>query len=83
MRIYMQIPGIENKMPRFYQLLLEKDLLGGWTLIKEWGQQGAGGRIKRDFFESYEQAEKALIESRDAQIQKGYRVVFVQGQREG
>ena len=39
MRIYMQTrPAAEA--PRYYQLLLEQDLLGGWTLYREWGQQG-------------------------------------------
>ncbi len=26
--------------PRYYQIALHQDLLGGWTLTREWGQQG-------------------------------------------
>ena len=60
MRIYMQIPPIEEKPSRYYQLLLLEDLLDGWTLIREWGQQGRSGRVKRDHFENREKAEGAL-----------------------
>lgn len=80
MRIYMQIPAHDQHAPRYYHLLLQPDLLGGWTLIREWGVQGAAGRVKKSYFETRERAEAALIDARDAQIGKGYRVVFVQGQ---
>lgn len=79
MRIYMQIPAFDNKAPRFYQLLLEQDLLGGWILVKEWGNQGSSGRVKREVFESYDMAQAELINARDAQIDRGFKVVFVQG----
>ena len=83
MRIYMQIPAFDAKAPRFYQLLLEQDLLGGWILIKEWGNQGSSGRVKCELFDSYDQAQAALMNTRDVQIDRGYKVVFVQGsQRE-
>lgn len=80
MRIYMQIPADDQHAPRFYHLLLQPDLLGGWTLVREWGVQGAAGRIRRSHFASREHAETALIDARDIQLSKGYRVVFVQGQ---
>jgi len=37
MRIYMQIPPVGDKAPRYYHLHLQEDLLEGWTLIREWG----------------------------------------------
>ena len=52
MRVYMQIPAIEEKPSRYYQLLLLEDLIDGWTLVREWGQQGRSGRVKRDHFEN-------------------------------
>ncbi len=80
MRIYMQIPPEGNKAPRYYHLHLQEDLLEGWTLIREWGYQGASGRLKREHFANHEAAEAALLKSRDEQIQRGYRVVFMQAQ---
>jgi predicted DNA-binding WGR domain protein len=80
MRIYMQIPPDGDKAPRYYHLHLQEDLLEGWTLIREWGYQGASGRVKREHFADHEAAESALLKIRDEQIQRGYRVVFMQAQ---
>ena len=78
MRIYMQVPPGDNRPPRFYHLHLQEDLLEGWTLVREWGFQGAGGRVVRDHFPDREQAEAAMLEVRDHQLNKGYQVVFMQ-----
>lgn len=80
MRIYMQMPAVDDSLPRFYQLYLEPDLLDGWLLTKEWGHQGSPGRIKHEHYPDHATAEQALIVARDAQTKKGYRIVFVQGQ---
>jgi predicted DNA-binding WGR domain protein len=80
MRIYMQIPPGDDRPPRFYHLHLQEDLLGGWTLVREWGYQGAGGRIQRDTFPDRETAEHAMLKARDERIKKGYRVVFMKMQ---
>lgn len=80
MRVYMQIPALEDKPSRYYQLLLLEDLLDGWTLVREWGQPGRSGRVKRDHFENREMAEGALLRVRDSQLKRGFKVVFMQGQ---
>ncbi len=82
MRIYMQIPAMQEQLPRFYQMHLERDLLEGWLLVKEWGHVGSAGRIKQEHYDTIEDAEAALITTRDNQIKRGYQVVFVQGQTE-
>lgn len=78
MRIYMQIPPSDAGAPKFYHLHLQEDLLDGWTLIREWGFQGAGGRVVRDHYPDRESAEAAMLNLRDVQLKKGYRVVFMQ-----
>ncbi len=83
MRIYLQIPASGEQPPRYYQLLLQEDLLGGWTLIRESGRQDTGGRAKREFFPTHEAAQRAMIKARDSQVARGYRVVFVEGDRDG
>jgi predicted DNA-binding WGR domain protein len=80
MRIYMQIPPEGDKAPRYYHLHLQEDLLEGWTLVREWGYQGARGRLKRENFADRETAEEALLRARDDQLKRGYRVVFMQAQ---
>jgi len=79
MRIYMQTPADGDRPPRFYHLILQKELLEGWSLIREWGNQGSSGRVKREHFDDFESAEQSLLKARDAQIARGFRVVFVQG----
>ena len=80
MRIYMQIPPQDNKAPRFYHLHLQEDLLEGWTLIREWGYQGAAGRVKKEHFDAQDDAEAALLQARDEQLKRGYQVVFMQAE---
>jgi predicted DNA-binding WGR domain protein len=77
MRIYMQIPPEGNKAPRYYHLHLQEDLIDGWTLIREWGYQGAAGRLRKEHYPDRETAEAALVKARDEQIRRGYQVVFI------
>lgn len=79
MRIYMQIPTLDNKPARFYQLALQQDLISGWNLIREWGQQGKAGRIKKDHFPDMDAAQTALTKVRDTQLKRGFTIVFTQG----
>ena len=64
---------------RYYHLLIHPDLLGGWTLMRQWGQTGASGSARRQHYADRESAQAALVEARDAQLRRGYRVVFVEG----
>ena len=80
MRIYMQIQPVGDKAPRYYHLHLQEDLLEGWTLIREWGYQGASGRVKREHFDDPAAAQAAMMKIRDEQIKRGYQVVFMQAQ---
>jgi predicted DNA-binding WGR domain protein len=79
MRIYMQTTHQPEQPPRFYQLQIQKDLLGGWLLIRESGVQGMRGQVKSEHFEERDQAERRLIHFRDQQSKRGYRVVFREG----
>ena len=76
----MQIPPSDGSAPRFYHLHLQEDLIDGWTLVREWGFQGSGGRVMRDHYPDREAAEAAMLQVRDAQLKKGFQVVFMQAQ---
>ena len=80
MRIYMQLAATNDVSPRFYQLVVQEDLLEGWSLIREWGKQGSPGRIKRDHFPTLEAAIDACMAVRDSQLKRGYHVVYTRGQ---
>ena len=79
MRIYLHTPPTSERPPRFCSLALQRDLLAGWTLIRETGYQGSTGQLKYENFASHEAAERALEIARDVQIKRGYRVMFASG----
>ena len=64
---------------RFYQLHLQKDLLGSWILVRESGFQGSHGQVKRSYFKTRSEAEQAMSRLRDMQAKRGYRIVFREG----
>lgn len=83
MRVYLQTPlaaADAQRAPRFCHLMVQEDMLEGWTLIKETGYQGSKGRVTRSQFAEQDEAMTALIKERDRQINNGYKVVFVEGQ---
>jgi hypothetical protein len=81
MRIYMQtMPAAAGEAPRYVQITLEQDLLGGWTLYRESGTQGGKASLKRDVYLERDAALAAFEKARDAQIKKGFKVMFSQGQ---
>ncbi len=79
MRIYMQTMQGQDQPLRFYQLHLQKDLLGSWILVRESGFQGSRGQVKRSYFKHRNEAEQAMSRLRDMQAKRGYRVVFREG----
>lgn len=79
MRIYMQTNPDAGQPPRYVQLTLEQDLLGGWTLYRESGRQGGRASLRREVFLEDKAAIEAFEKARDAQIKRGFRVVFAQG----
>jgi len=79
MRIFMQTPPTASEPPRYYQLALQQDLLGGWTLIREWGQQGGRSSSKRETFLEQDEALSAFEYARDLQLKRGFQVMFSQG----
>lgn len=80
MRIYLQAPVDGDRPPRFYQLYLQEDLLGGWSVVRQWGYQGGPVSVQREYHECREDADQALMRYRDSQLKRGFRIVFVQGE---
>jgi predicted DNA-binding WGR domain protein len=79
MRVFMQTRPIGADAPRYYQIVLEQDLLGGWTLFREWGQQGARASSKRELYLERDAAVSAFEHARDLQLRRGFQVMFAQG----
>ena len=79
MRLLLQQRPDGHEAPRFVQLMLEPDLLGGWNLVRESGQIGGRSQLKREQFPDQTSAMAALEHARDQQIKRGFQLMFVQG----
>ena len=79
MRLLLQQRPDGREPPRFVQLTLQTDLLGGWTLLRESGQIGGRSSLRREQFLDRPSAMSALERARDAQLKKGYQLMFAQG----
>lgn len=80
MRVFMQIPPQADRPGRFYQLILQEDLLGGWTVIRQWGINGQRGSQRMEYFDDFQQAQQALMQHREKQLKDGFSVTFLQGE---
>ena len=79
MRLLLQQRPGGPEAPRFVQLMLERDLLGGWTLVRESGQVGGRSSVRREQFMEQGEALAALEHARDLQLRKGFQLMFAQG----
>jgi predicted DNA-binding WGR domain protein len=80
MRLLLQQRPDGREAPRFVQLMLEPDLLGGWALVRETGQIGGRSTLRREQFLDQASAMSALEHARDLQLRKGFQLMFVQGE---
>jgi hypothetical protein len=80
MRLYLQTAPGNAEAPRYVQITLEQDLLGGWTLYRESGTEGGRATLRREQYLERDEATAAFEKARDAQIKRGFRVMFAQGQ---
>lgn len=72
MQTYLEKHVPAENVARFYQLAVLPNLFGEWTLVREWGRIGQGGRIRLDCFTTQEQALAALLALEDRKRQRGY-----------
>ena len=79
MRLLLQQRPLAGESPKYVQLILQQDLLGGWSLLRESGHTGGKATLKREQFLDQKQAFDAFEKARDAQIKRGFQVMFAQG----
>lgn len=80
MRLYLQQRPDGSEAPRFVQLQLDTDLLGGWTLVRESGQVGGRSQLRRDQYLDRDSAVAALERARDQTLKKGFQLMFARGE---
>ena len=80
MRILLQQRPAAGEPPRYLQLTLQPDLFGGWELLRESGQIGGRGQLRREQYLSQPEATAAFEKLRDAHLKRGFQVVFASGE---
>ena len=66
----------ETNMYRFYRLRLMPDLIGGVSLLREWGRIGTRGRYRIDCFRDAGRAADAMVTLYRAKQKRGYRLAM-------
>lgn len=79
MRLFLQQRPGAGEAPRYVQLVLQQDLLGGWTLLRESGQLGGRSQLKKEQYLDRDAAIEAFEKARDQQLKRGFQVMFAQG----
>ncbi|HRP71871.1 MAG TPA: WGR domain-containing protein [Luteimonas sp.] len=79
MRLLLQQRPDGREAPRFVQLTLQPDLLGGWTLLRESGQTGGRSTLRREQFLDQASAVAAFEHARDAQLKRGFQLMYAAG----
>lgn len=72
MRVLLQHSPNSGEPPHFVQLMLQPDLFGGWTLLREASREGKS-QLRRSQFEDRASAVAALKKLRDNHIKKGFK----------
>jgi predicted DNA-binding WGR domain protein len=80
MRLFLQQRPGSGESPRFVQLVLQQDLLGGWTLLRETGHIGGKSQLRKEQFLERDLAVAAFEKARDLQVKKGFQIMIAQGE---
>lgn len=79
MRAYLQRMQPDTREIWYYSLQVQRDLLGRWQVIREWGRDGSPGTLRCVPFETLGEALAALESHKHQLVGKGYRVVMQEG----
>ncbi len=72
MQSYLEKRDTAKNQARFYILALLPNLFGEWTLYREWGRIGQGGKVRMDWFDTENEAKIALSKMEAAKRGRGY-----------
>ncbi|MCQ4159972.1 WGR domain-containing protein [Roseomonas sp. GC11] len=63
-----------RNMDRFYRLRVQRELFGGWSLLREWGRRGASGQVRQDHYAAEGEARAAGLALARRKLRRGYRL---------
>ena len=71
-RIYLRRSDPQKNMNQFYMMLVQPDLFGGASLIREWGRIGRAGRVAVTRHQDQAQALNQLGDYATKKKKRGY-----------
>lgn len=74
--VYLEHHDPDKNMHRFYQMFVTPGILGDWSLVREWGRVGSPGTVRKNWFDTEEEAVNAELELCNAKQKKGYQSVL-------
>jgi predicted DNA-binding WGR domain protein len=81
MKAYLQRLSPENGQIWYYSVQVQRDLLGQWQVIREWGRSGSPGAVRHAPYEDYLQAAEGLSQLLEQLVKRGYHVVMREGSK--
>ncbi|MDF1670209.1 MAG: WGR domain-containing protein [Roseovarius sp.] len=61
-----------RNMSRFYTLTIQPNLFGGYSLMRNWGRIGTGGRMRIEFFDCPAASQDECDRLLHSKQQRGY-----------
>lgn len=83
MKAYLQRINPDNYGIWYYSIQIQRDLLGYWQVIREWGRSGSPGTLRQTPYPSLHEAIQGLTSLKEQLMAKGYRVVMMEGLKPG
>lgn len=72
MQSYLEKHDPAKNQARFYNVVLLPNLFGEWTLYREWGRIGQGGKVRMEWFNNEDEAKSALVALEASKRRRGY-----------
>ncbi|HIJ85223.1 MAG: WGR domain protein [Magnetococcales bacterium] len=79
MKAYLQKVNSQSGEVWFYSIQIQRDLLGEWQIIREWGRSGSSGTVRRQAFDDLDPAMENMDLLVEQLREKGYTVVMREG----
>lgn len=76
--VYLERHDDNGNMHRFYQMFVTPGLFDDWSLIKEWGRVGSPGTVRKEWFDTQEEAIAAGNKLCAGKCKKGYHTLHAE-----
>ncbi|MBF0589732.1 MAG: WGR domain-containing protein, partial [Magnetococcales bacterium] len=71
MKAYLQRINPDNDAIWYYSIQIQRDLLGRWHVIREWGRSGSPGTLRQTPYQDLNEAQEAFQSLRNKKKKKG------------